>query len=33
MWATILHLTFVISALLLALVDRISSKTTNPKQP
>jgi uncharacterized protein (TIGR00645 family) len=33
MWATVLHLTFVISALLLAFVDRISSKTTNPKQP
>ena len=28
-----LHLTFVISALLLALVDRISSKTKEPKQP
>ena len=28
-----LHLTFVVSALLLALVDRISSKTKEPKQP
>jgi uncharacterized membrane protein YqhA len=32
-WATILHLTFVVSALLLAVVDRISSKTKDPKQP
>ncbi len=29
----LLHLTFVVSALLLALVDRISSKTKDPKQP
>ena len=29
----LLHLTFVVSALLLALVDRISSKTHAPKQP
>ena len=28
-----LHLTFVISALLLAYVDRVSSKTKDPKQP
>jgi uncharacterized protein (TIGR00645 family) len=28
-----LHLTFVVSALLLAWVDRISSKTKDPKQP
>jgi uncharacterized protein (TIGR00645 family) len=28
-----LHLTFVVSALLLAYVDRISSKTKDPKQP
>jgi uncharacterized protein (TIGR00645 family) len=28
-----LHLTFVVSALLLAYVDRISSKTKEPKQP
>ena len=28
-----LHLTFVVSALLLAVVDRISSKTKDPKQP
>lgn len=28
-----LHLTFVVSALLLAAVDRISSKTKEPKQP
>lgn len=33
MWFTILHLTFVVSALLLALVDRISSTTKAPKQP
>jgi uncharacterized protein (TIGR00645 family) len=33
MWATILHITFVVSALLLAVVDRISSKTKDPKQP
>lgn len=33
MWATILHVTFVGSALLLAYVDRISSTTKNPKQP
>ncbi len=33
MWATILHITFVLSALLLAVVDRISSVTKNPKQP
>jgi len=33
MWATILHLTFVVSALLLAVVDRISSQTKAPKQP
>jgi uncharacterized protein (TIGR00645 family) len=32
-WATIMHLTFVVSALLLAVVDRISSKTKEPKQP
>ena len=32
-WATFLHLTFVVSALLLAVVDRISSKTKEPKQP
>jgi uncharacterized protein (TIGR00645 family) len=32
-WATIVHLTFVVSALLLAVVDRISSKTKEPKQP
>ena len=29
----LLHLTFVVSALLLAYVDRISSKTKEPKQP
>jgi len=29
----LLHMTFVVSALLLALVDRISSKTKDPKQP
>lgn len=29
----LLHLTFVVSALLLAFVDRISSKTKDPKQP
>jgi uncharacterized protein (TIGR00645 family) len=29
----LLHLTFVVSALLLAFVDRISSKTKEPKQP
>jgi len=29
----LLHLTFVVSALLLAYVDRISSKTKDPKQP
>jgi uncharacterized protein (TIGR00645 family) len=29
----LLHLTFVVSALLLAWVDRISSKTKEPKQP
>ncbi len=29
----LLHLTFVVSALLLAIVDRISSKTKDPKQP
>ena len=29
----LLHLTFVVSALLLAVVDRISSKTKDPKQP
>lgn len=29
----LLHLTFVVSALLLAYVDRISSKTRDPKQP
>ena len=29
----LLHLTFVVSALLLACVDRISSKTKEPKQP
>ncbi|HMN86589.1 MAG TPA: TIGR00645 family protein [Bauldia sp.] len=28
-----LHMTFVVSALLLAYVDRISSKTKEPKQP
>jgi uncharacterized protein (TIGR00645 family) len=28
-----LHLTFVVSALLLAVVDRISSRTKEPKQP
>ncbi len=33
MWFTILHLTFVVSALLLAYVDRISSTTKAPKQP
>ena len=33
LWATILHITFVVSALLLAVVDRISSKTKVPKQP
>jgi uncharacterized protein (TIGR00645 family) len=33
MWATILHLTFVVSALLLAIVDRVSSLTKAPKQP
>jgi uncharacterized protein (TIGR00645 family) len=33
MWATALHVTFVVSALLLAVVDRISSKTKEPKQP
>ena len=33
MWATILHITFVVSALLLAVVDRISSKTKDPKEP
>ncbi len=33
MWATALHLTFVVSALLLAMVDRISSNTKAPKQP
>ena len=33
MWATLLHITFVVSALLLAVVDRISSKTKAPKQP
>ncbi len=32
-WATLLHITFVVSALLLAVVDRISSKTKEPKQP
>ncbi len=32
-WATLLHLTFVVSALLLAVVDRISSKTGHAKQP
>jgi len=29
----LLHMTFVVSALLLAFVDRISSKTKEPKQP
>ncbi len=29
----LLHLTFVVSALLLAFVDRISSKTRDPKAP
>ena len=29
----LLHLTFVVSALLLAFVDRVSSKTKDPKQP
>lgn len=29
----LLHMTFVVSALLLAFVDRISSKTKDPKQP
>ena len=29
----LLHMTFVVSALLLAYVDRISSKTKDPKQP
>lgn len=29
----LLHLTFVVSALLLAYVDRISSKTKDPKEP
>ncbi len=33
MWFTILHMTFVLSALLLAYVDRISSTTKVPKQP
>jgi uncharacterized protein (TIGR00645 family) len=33
MWATLLHITFVVSALLLAVVDRISSKTKAPDQP
>ena len=33
MWATILQITFVASALLLAVVDRISSVTKNPKLP
>lgn len=33
MWATTLHITFVVSALLLAVVDRISSTTKQPKQP
>ena len=33
LWATVLHVTFVLSALLLAVVDRISSDTKNPKQP
>jgi uncharacterized protein (TIGR00645 family) len=33
MWFTILHLTFVVSALLLAYVDRISSTTKAPNQP
>ena len=33
LWATVLHVTFVGSALLLAVVDRISSKTKDPKQP
>jgi uncharacterized protein (TIGR00645 family) len=33
MWFTILHMTFVFSALLLAYVDRISSTTKTPKQP
>jgi uncharacterized protein (TIGR00645 family) len=32
-WFMLLHLTFVVSALLLAVVDRISSKTKEPKQP
>ncbi len=29
----LLHLTFVVSALLLASVDRVSSKSHDPKQP
>jgi uncharacterized protein (TIGR00645 family) len=33
MWFTILHMTFVVSALLLAYVDRLSSTTKAPKQP
>jgi len=33
MWYAILHMVFVLSALLLAVVDRISASTKNPKQP
>jgi uncharacterized protein (TIGR00645 family) len=32
-WATLLHITFVGSALLLAVVDRISAKTKEAKHP
>ena len=33
MWFTLLHLTFIISALFLALIDRISKKPGKGKEP
>jgi uncharacterized membrane protein YqhA len=33
MWFTLLHLTFIVSALFLALIDRISKKPGKAKEP